>query len=181
MARTRVPPSSGTRGLGINSRFLLLQESKVEFTITITFGPYGCWPDFSLGPYFGINPAQKVENPLIEKKNVCQFNMIFEYSLISLDINDAVQERLYYSLGRLMCTRSGRCTPVHWGSQLVHLNWPHRDTLNYTGFLGQPQSEWSGPWIDCTSIRMNFKPMKFVRPGWRWDRWSWCIPNLVVI
>ena len=49
VVKTTVPPSSGTRGLGIDLRFPLLQESKVESTSATTLGSQGCLPGFPLG------------------------------------------------------------------------------------------------------------------------------------
>ena len=49
MVRTTVPTSSGARGLVIDPRFPLLQESKVESTSATILRLQGCLPGFSLG------------------------------------------------------------------------------------------------------------------------------------
>lgn len=115
------------------SWFPFLQESKVKFTSVIILGPHECLPDFSLcsEELISLNnwePSHREE----KKKIVCQYNMTFEHSLISFKRHKWCIPRkiltcayvTHYSLGRLMYTPSGRCTPVHWGSLLVHLNWP---------------------------------------------------------
>ena len=49
MVRTTVPLSFEARGLGIDPRFPILQELKVESTSTTTLGSHECLLGFPLG------------------------------------------------------------------------------------------------------------------------------------